>query len=363
MCPRARRRPATAKGRASPGRAGDRTAARTPTAPGSPLPVPARLAAVTGILAALLLAVSAFPAYAEIAGQRVGGGTADRLASLLWPMAIAAAGASVLAGWRPRFGLAVLGVTGALGPGLLLQRLYAWQPVAEHRAVEVVAGRRLVTSTYAPAAGAVLGVVAAALLVLVLVLTLVAWPRTAAEDDVGFDSRRQVTLGVAAFGALLGVLAVSARGIAAPALIQQDAIGFRTTVGVAADVAVLERFGLDRLGGLVLALGVVLAALVAAGLRPRVAVVGALAGLSAWALPAGLVLLLQAARFDDVVPGLGTWLALLCGLVFGGLAGWAGRAGPRELGSQFPDEVATRDMLSAGPPPDRGTARGGAGDE
>ncbi|MBA3524010.1 MAG: hypothetical protein H0T85_05570, partial [Geodermatophilaceae bacterium] len=329
-------------------------------------PALARVAAGTAVLAAVLLATATVPAYAVVGGQSAGPGGLDRIAGLLWPLLIAAAAASVLVGWLPRFGLAFLGVTGALGPGLVLQRLYAWQPVSDHRAVEVVAGRRLVTSTFEPGTGAVLDLAGAAVLVLTLVLTMLAWPRTPMDDDGGFDGRRQVTLGVSAFAGLLGVLAVSARGIAAPALVTQDAIGFRTSVEVAADVAVLERFGFDRAGGLLLALGVILAALIAAGLRPRLAVVGALAGLSAWAGPAALVLVLQAARFDDVVPGLGAWLLLLCGLVFGGLAGWARAAAPRaagELGSDLPGGGLPRDTSMAGLPPDRGTAQGGAGDD
>ncbi len=293
-----------------------------------PVPPLARVVAALALLAALTVAVAAFLPYAEVGREVVTAPPLDRLLALLWPLTVAAAAVSVLAGVLPRLGLAALGATGAVAVGTGIRELYQLGSAGSHRAVEVFLGRRLVTTAVEPRLAVYLLLAAYALLVLALVGTLLVWSRTTMEDAGDFDPLRPRALVLAAVAALAGVLAVVAPTHDAPDDVVVGPSGFRTTMSVPADVTLPERLGLDLAGSAVLALTVFVLALVAVTLRPRLAAVGCLGGLSAYFLGSGLVAVTQAGRYDDLQLGPGGWLALLAGVLFAGVAGWATLARP-----------------------------------
>lgn len=305
--------------------------ATTPTHIVGPVPVVARAAAVVGVLSALLLLAARFLPYAEVGGEQVspGHGLPDLGAALLGPGVVAAAAGSVLLGVLPRLGLAVLASSGALAIGLTVGELYHLQGADGHRGVEIFFGQRLVTSSMQPLAGIWIHLAAYALLVLALVLTLQAWSQTTMDDSGDFDGQRPRVMGLAALTGLVGVLAVAARPQDAPDQIVQNVLGFRTTVEVPGEVSLLDRLGLDLIGGVLLAVAVFAVALLAATLRPRLATVGGLTGLAAYFLSTGLLLLLEADRFADVVIAPGGLLHLLAGVAFAALAGYSLRADGR----------------------------------
>lgn len=290
-----------------------------------PVPVIARIAAALGILAGFLLLITRFLPYADVGGVEVRPphGSLDLGTALLWPGTIVAAGVSVLWARLPRLGLSVLAGSGALAIGLAVGELYTLLQGAEaHRAVEVLFGQRLVTSSVEPLVGAWVHLAAYLLLTLALVLTLIAWPRSTMEDSGDFDGRRPLVMGLGALAGLVGVLAVAARPQDTPDVVVQDETGFRSTVEVAGDVSLLDRLGLDLAGGVLLAGAVFVVALLAATLRPRLATVGTFAGLAAYFLSAGLLLVLEVVRSDDLVIAPGGWLHLLSGVGFAALAGY-----------------------------------------
>ena len=112
------------------------------------------------------------------------------------------------------------------------------------------------------------------MLVAAALLATVAWPRTIMEDTGDLDPRRPR---LAAWGLAVGVLTALVLGMAP------------YSSSIAAGAPTLpERHGLDLLGAAVVALGAAVWAVVAATLRPRLAVVGAYAGLAATLLSIGL---------------------------------------------------------------------------
>lgn len=296
-----------------------------------PVPAVARVAAgLAGVGAVALLVAGVLP-YADVGGREVSAPLLTWVASWLWPLALAGAASSVLAGRLPRLGLAAIAVSGALAVGLGTTEAYNLAEAGSHRAVEVFLGQRLVTSELRAGPGVSLTLAAYTLLVLALVATLVAWPRTTMEDAGEFDVLRPGALVASAIAALAGALSVVAPVHTAPDDVVESLSGLRTTLEVPADVALPERLGLDLFGGGLLAVAVVVTALLAATLRPRLASVGAYAGLAAYFLSAGLVALAEAARYADLLVGPGGWLLLVAGLLFAALAGWALRARPGEV--------------------------------
>ena len=111
------------------------------------------------------------------------------------------------------------------------------------------------------------------MLVAAALLAAVAWPRTIMEDTGDLDPRRPR---LAAWGLAVGVLTALVLGMAP----------YSSSIGSGAPT-LPERHGLDLLGGAVVALGAAVWAVVAATLRPRLAVVGAYAGLAAALLSIG----------------------------------------------------------------------------
>jgi iron complex transport system permease protein len=190
----------------------------------------------------------------------------------------------------PRLGLAALAAAGTLAAGPLLRTLWLLD-TGSRSTTELPLG--IATSArYEAGAGLVLLAVAYGLLVAAAVVGGLAWSRTVMEDDGGFDPQRPR---VAAWGLLVGVVAALAFGMSP------------VTSAIGLDPGpVPERSGLDLLGGLVLTLGTAIWAVLAATLRPRLAVVGAYAGLAAVLATEALGSVLLVIRSPALGSGAGT---------------------------------------------------------
>lgn len=246
-------------------------------------------------------------------------GVASALVVLLVPVTHLLVGAGLVRRAVPKFGLAYAGVAGALAVGQLLIELYRGSSATSRPAVEVIAGRRVLTTSVGIGAGWVLGVVALALTVAAGLCAGVAWGRTVMEDGGSLDGVRS---GLAGGAVLLGVATVLCLTLPAadvPAqLVTDPNTGMQTVVTREGPQALLERPGLALLGGLLLAGAIVLCSVVAPSLRPRLAAVGALLAITAVVLAAGL----SGARDAIASPDL-EWTLPGVGLLFAGL-GYAG---------------------------------------
>jgi hypothetical protein len=180
-------------------------------------------------------------------------------------------------------------------------------------------------------AGWVLGLVALVLTVLAGLVALTAWGRQVMEDGGSLDRLRPALAGCSVLLGAGTVLCLTLPPVDVPDRVVTDpTTGMQTLVAQEGPQALLERPGAALLGGLVLAAAVVLAAVVAPSLRPRLAAVGGLAALAVGVLAAGLEGLRDAvvsADLDWTLPGAGL---LVAGVGFAGLALLAWRSG-REL--------------------------------
>jgi iron complex transport system permease protein len=296
------------------------------------VPLVARLAGVLLVLAGLVGAVAVFPTYLEVGGTTVDRvtGPVDALVALVAPVATLAVGVGLLWGRVPRLGLAYAAVSGALAVGRLLIELYQGHGSTARPAVEVLAGERVLTSSVHIGAGWVLGVVALALTVLAGLLALAAWGRTVMEDGGSLDPLRPVLAGSAV---VLGVFAVLS--LALPAadvpdrLVTDPTTGLETVVTEEGAQALLERPGLALLGGLLLAGALLLCAVIAPSLRPRLGAVGGLLGVTVFLTTSALTGLRDAIRgaaVDWTVPGAGLLVLAAASAALTVLA-WRWRAG------------------------------------
>ncbi|MBB3678146.1 hypothetical protein [Modestobacter versicolor] len=296
-----------------------------------PVPVLARAVGVLLVLAGLVAAAAAFPTYLVVGGTEVSPvtGVADALVALVAPVATLAVGVGLLLGRVPRLGLGYAAVAGSLAVGRLLIELYQGHGSTVRPAVEVLAGERVITSSVEISAGWVLGVVALSLTVLAAVVALVAWGRTVMEDGGALDPLRPALAGAAAVLGVGAVLCLALPAADVPDRVVTDpATGLETVVTQEGPQALLERPGLALLGGLLLAGALLLCAVIAPSLRPRLGAVGGLLGVAVFLLAAALTGLRDAARSADVewtVPGAGL---LVVGLGFAGLTllAWRWRA-------------------------------------
>jgi iron complex transport system permease protein len=318
-------------------RGGSRTAAEAPGGTPDalvvgPVPVLARVAGVLLVLAGLMGAVAVFPTYLVVGGTPVGPvtGPVDALVALVAPVAALVVGAGLLLGRVPRLGLAYAAVTGSFAVGRLLIELYQGHGSTARPAVEVLAGERVITSSVEIGAGWVLGVVALSLCVLAGVVALVAWGRTVMEDRGALDPLRPALAGAAVFLGVFAVLCLALPAADVPDRVVTDpTTGLETVVTEEGPQALLERPGLALLGGLLLAGALLLCAVTAPSLRPRLGAVGGLLGVAVFVLTAGLSGLRDAAHSPDLdwtVPGAGL---LVLGAAFAALAvlAWRWRAG------------------------------------
>jgi hypothetical protein len=134
------------------------------------------------------------------------------------------------------------------------------------------------------------------------------------EDGGDLDPRRPR---LAAWGLAVGVLTALFLGMAP----------YSSTIAPGAPT-LPERAGLDLLGGLVLTLGAAAWAVFAATLRPRLAVVGAYAGLAATLLSMGLatgLLVVRSGALGTSVGGVGVLVAALAAAVLALAAARIGR--------------------------------------
>ncbi|MGY1621835.1 hypothetical protein ACI789_06560 [Geodermatophilus sp. SYSU D00965] len=307
---------------ASARRAGPRRPAADP-APARPadglvvgdVPAAARLCGVLLVLAGLAGVAGAFPIYLVVGGQDVAqaGGFGGALVVLLTPLVGAVVGGVLAAGRVPRLGLAYAGVAGALALGLLLIEVYRAQASTVRPAVEVLAGREVLTSSVQIGAGWVLGAVSLGLTVLAGLVAALAWGRTVMEDGGSLDPARPTLAGVATLLGVGTVLCLVLPAADVPDRIVTDpATGMQTVVEQDGPQGLLERPGLALLGGLLLAGAVVLCSVLAPSLRPRLAAVGGLLAITTVVLAAALSGLRDAAvsdRLEWTLPGAGLLVA------------------------------------------------------
>lgn len=312
--------------RSKGGKGGSKSAASKrelppPPGPGlvvGPVPLLARIAGAVALGAAVVLLIApAFP-LARSAGQDLGGpgNLFGFVPALPLVATVAAAGALAVRGRLPRLALAALLSAGTLGAGLLL-RTVALLDTGARSTLDLPLGIGH-SARYEVAAGLVVPAVGYGLLAAAALLAAVAWPRTLMEDEGDLDPRRPR---LAAWGLAAGVLAALVLGMAPYA----SSIPPGTPT-------LPERSGSDLLGGLVLALGAMIWAVIAATLRPRLAVVGAYAGLAAVLLSEGLASWLLVARSPAVGASAGGVGTLLAALAVAALAWIAfGRRRPRRI--------------------------------
>ena len=306
-------------------------AARPPAPDGlvvGPVPVAARLAGALLVLAGLAGLAAPFPTYLVVGGHALSQatGVGSALVALVVPLLNLAVGVVTARGAVPKFGLAYAGVVGTLAVGELLIELYRGSSSTSRPGVEVIAGRRVLTSSIAVGAGWVLGVAALCLVVAAGLAAAAAWGRTVMEDDGALDPVRSALAGAAV---LLGVATVLS--LALPAadvpdqLVTDPSTGMQTVVTREGPQALLERPGLALLGGLLLAGALVLCSVVAPSLRPRLATVGALLAITGTVLAAGLTGLRDALLSPDLewtVPGAAL---VVSGVAYAGLTALAWR--------------------------------------
>jgi hypothetical protein len=253
-------------------------------------------------------------------------GVGSALVALLVPAVNLVVGAGLAAGRVPKLGLAYAAVSGALAVGGLLIELYRGSSSTARPAVEVLAGRQVLTSSVEVRAGWVLGTAALVLAVLAGCAALQAWGRTVMDDGGTLDPVRSALAGGAV---LLGVATVLCLTLPAADMpdrfVTDPSTGMQTVVTREGPQALLERPGLALLGGLLLAGAVVLCSVVAPSLRPRLATVGGLLAIAVTVLAAALDGLRDALGPSDLewtVPGAGL---LVTGLGYAALAAVAWR--------------------------------------
>ncbi|WP_235564372.1 hypothetical protein [Modestobacter sp. Leaf380] len=307
------------------------------------VPVLARVAGVALALAGLVGAAATLPTYLVVGGRELSlaTGPSDVLVALVAPLVAVAVGVGLALGRVPRFGLAYTAVAGSLAVGRLLIELHQGSASTSRAGTEVLAGDLVVTSSVETAAGWTLGVVALGLTVLAGVVALAAWGRTVMEDAGTLDPLRPVLAGSAV---LLGVGAVLC--LALPAadvpdrLVTDPTTGLVTVVSAEGPRALLERPGLALLGGLLLAGALLLSAVVAPSLRPRLGAVGGLLAVAVAVLAAGLAGwrdALHSDALDWTVPGIGLLVVGLLALGLTALA-WRWRPAPVRPGDEDPAE-------------------------
>jgi hypothetical protein len=275
----------------------------------------ARAAGVLLVLAGLLGAVAAFVPYLVVGGRSITvvTGVGSALVALLVPVANLVVGTTLARGRLPKLGLAYAAVTGALAVGDLLIELYRGSTSTARPAIEVLAGRQVLTSSVDVRPGWVLAVAALVLTVLAGGCAAAAWGRTVMEDGGSLDPARS---GLAGTAVLLGVGTVLCLALPAADLpdkiVTDPSSGMQTVVQREGPQALLERPGLALLGGLLLAGAIVLCSVIAPSLRPRLATVGGLLAIAVAVLGAALNGVRDAlgpAGLEWTLPGVGLLLA------------------------------------------------------
>jgi hypothetical protein len=297
-----------------------------------PVPLMARLAGVLLVLAGVVGAVAPFCPYLVVGGRTLSlaSGVGSALVALLVPVADVVMGLPLARGRMPKFGLAYAAVRAALSVGGLLIELYRGSTSTARPAVEVLAGRQVLTSSVEVRPGWVLGIAALVLVVLAGVAALAAWGRTLMEDGGTLDPLRASLAGGAVLLGFATILCLTLPSADLPDRVVTDpSTGMQTVVTREGPQALLERPGMALLGGLLLAGAVVLCSVVAPSLRPRLATVGGLLAIAVTVLSSalgGLRDAVSSAELEWTVPGAGL---LVVGIGYAALAvlAWRVRRG------------------------------------
>ena len=275
-----------------------------------PVPGGARVVGLLLVLAAACGAAALVPAYLVVGGRELSlaGGPSGVVVALLPAVVHLAVGTGLGVGRVPRFGLAYAALGGALATGSLLLEIHRGLPSTARPGIELLAGELVLTSSVQSSAGWLFSVLSLALLVLAGALAAAVWGRTVMEDRGVLDPARPVLAGAAVLLGVVAVLALSLPAADVPDdLVTDPLTGFETVVPREGPQALLERPGLALLGGLLLAGAVLLASVVAPSLRPRLAAVGGLLGITVPVLGGGIAGWRDAAASGELewtVPGM-----------------------------------------------------------
>lgn len=351
----------TGRGRPVPQRSGGRPTRREPAGEvvlGS-IPGHTRVVGGVGVLGGLLLAVAVVLPHLSVGGQRVvlGDSVTSTLVSWIWPVVIAVAGTSVVLGRYPRLGMAALGVAGAVSVAGLLGELYWASQAAARGRYEIIAGRRLLTSEVEPLSGWYVGVAGLSLLVLAGLAVGWSWSRVVMDDTESLDPGRPLLGGLAAVSGVAAVLSLGATLVQIPdqvSVTQQPVAGqlrpVQNLIPVEGAIGLFDRPGLALAAGLVLSGVLVLFSVYGTTLRPRLAVVGALAAFAGYVVALAARALFDAARSDQIESTVGGWGLLLVGLAYAGLTVLAWRWQPpvRPISRGLPMRPASRRALKDG---------------
>lgn len=323
------------------------------------VPSASRLVGGFGVLGGALLAVAGGLPYLAVDGERVvlGDSLATMLVSWIWPLVVVVAGVSVVLGHYPRLGLAALGVAGALSAAGLIGELY-WASQASARGrFEIIAGRRLLTSEVEPLAGWYVGVTGLTVLIGVGLAVGWLWSRVVMDDSESLDPGRPVLGGLAAVSGVAAVLSLAATLVRVPdqvTVTQQPIAGqlrpVETLIPVEGAVGLFDRPGLALTSGLLLGGVLVLFSVYVTTLRPRLAVVGALAAFTGYVVALAGRGLAEAARSADIEATVGGWGLFGVALAYAGLTvvalRWEPPVGPITRG--LPMRPASRRALKNG---------------
>lgn len=277
--------------------------------------------------------------------------------SLIWPLAILVAGVSVVLGRYPRLGLAALGVAGAMSVGGLIGQLYWSSAAAARGRYEVIAGRRLLTTAVEPLTGWYVGVAGLGMLIVCGLAVVWLWSRVVMDDSGSLDPGRPLLGGLAAVSGVTAVLSLSVGLLRIPdevTVTQQLIAGqlrpVETVVPVEGAIGLFERPGLALTAGLLLGAVLVLFSVFATTLRPRLAVVGALAAFTAHVVALAARALVEAGRSEQLTTSVGAWGLLIGAAGYAGLTVLAWRWQPpvRSVTRGLPMRPATRRALKKG---------------
>jgi hypothetical protein len=268
--------------------------------------IAARLAGALAVLAAIVLAVRPFLPLATAKGHSAGvrAGALGFLGWLPAVVVIGAAGVFVLLGRLPRPYLGVIGAAGALSIGPLLHTI--WLINGQSPLDLPVGGQALRVASYRVGSGLIFELIGFALLVAALLLVLAGWTATVTDDDGGFDRRRPAFGVIGLFVGALAAGSVSMAPSSSPIAISPP--------------AVTAQVGLERVGGLVLAVIVVCCCVVAASLRPWLAAAGAWLAVAVMLLGQAVENALVVGRSADLRFDVGTVALLVMPVVVLGLA-------------------------------------------
>lgn len=323
------------------------------------VPTASRVIGAAGVFGGLLLAIAVPLPYLQVGDQQlvVGASLLTIVGSVIWPAAIVAAGVSVIRGRYPRLGLAVLGVAGAISVSGLFAHAYWATSAAARGRYEVIAGRRLLTTSVEPLSGWYVALAGLVVLIACALAVGWVWPRVVMDDSQSLDPGRPLLGGLAAVCGVTALLSLSVGLLRIPdeVTVSQELIAgqlrpIETVVPVEGAVGLFDRPGLALSASLLLGVLLVLFSIFGTTLRPRLAVVGALAAFALYVLTVGVRALLEAGRSEQLTPSVGAWGLVLAGAGYAGVTmlAWHWQPPARSASRGLPMRPATRRALKNG---------------